>query len=534
MSPARAAAFAALRRLRASGSRLDESAAALPELSSLSTADRGLANELVNGTVKRRGTIDAVLGSYTKAPLKSADPDVRDALRLAAFQLLFLDRVPAYAVVDDSVTLATRTSRRAGGFVNAVLRRVAADGRARLSELAEGDASRDWSAALSYPLWLVKLLREELGDAPARRLLEAGERRARALPARQPAARRTAGGAGRRCAVEGFTTPRRRRPAGRAALRRPAARALRRLPRRARDGAVARLADRRHRGRRRRDGPGRGGPRPLRRARRQDQSAGGPAARRRRSRPWRWTRSAPKTCARNLARLGADDVEVVRADALDPHPEWEAAFDAVLLDAPCSGLGTLASRADLRWRRHLNDVPRLAQLQARLLARAAATVKPGGALTYAVCTLTRAETLGVVEPLLGRRRLDGRRPRRGLAGAGASGGRRLPARAAAGRRLQRLLRRSPASRRSRGRPASRGPRGGVDYRCGTTPRRPRIGGDRWKTSCAASTWRRRSCPPTSAVWATTSRPCSTPAPASSTSTSWTVTSCPTSPSGRWW
>ena len=164
VSPARAAAFAALRRLRTSGSRLDESAAALPELSSLSTADRGLANELINGTVKRRGTIDAVLGSYTKAPLKSAHPDVRDALRLAAFQLLFLDRVPPYAVVDDSVTLATRTSRRAGGFVNAVLRRVAADGRARLGEIAEGDASRDWSAALSYPLWLVKLLREELGD----------------------------------------------------------------------------------------------------------------------------------------------------------------------------------------------------------------------------------------------------------------------------------------------------------------------------------------------------------------------------------
>ncbi len=119
---------------------------------------------------------------------------MRDALRLAAFQLLFLDRVPAYAVVDDSVTLATRTSRRAGGFVNAVLRRVAADGRARLSEIAEGDASRDWAAALSYPLWLVKLLREELGDARARRLLEAGERRPRALSARQPAARRAAGG----------------------------------------------------------------------------------------------------------------------------------------------------------------------------------------------------------------------------------------------------------------------------------------------------------------------------------------------------
>ncbi len=72
----------------------------------------------------------------------------------------------------------------------------------------------------------------------------------------------------------------------------------------------------------------------------------------------------------------------------------------MLLDAPCSGLGTLGSRADLRWRRHISDVARLATLQASLLARAAALVKPGGALTYAVCTVTRAETLGVVQPLL--------------------------------------------------------------------------------------------------------------------------------------
>jgi 16S rRNA (cytosine967-C5)-methyltransferase len=72
---------------------------------------------------------------------------------------------------------------------------------------------------------------------------------------------------------------------------------------------------------------------------------------------------------RNLARLGAEAVGVVRADALEPHPEWEGTFDAVLLDAPCSGLGTLASRADLRWRRHLDDVPRLARLQSGSAAR---------------------------------------------------------------------------------------------------------------------------------------------------------------------
>ena len=203
VGPARAAAFAALRRLRTSGARLDESAAALPELSSLSVADRGLANELVNGTVKRRASIDAVLGAYTKAPLRSADPNVRDALRLAAFQLLFLDRVPAYAAVDDAVTLAARSDKRAGGFANAVLRRVAAEGRAKLAELGEGDDSRAWSVRLSYPPWLVRLVRADLGDEAALRLLEAGN----AAPERCLRANRLRGGlpaAEAALAAEGF------------------------------------------------------------------------------------------------------------------------------------------------------------------------------------------------------------------------------------------------------------------------------------------------------------------------------------------
>lgn len=398
VGPARAAAFAALRRLRTSGARLDESAAALPELSSLSIADRGLANELVNGTVKRRASIDAVLGAYTKAPLRSADPNVRDALRLAAFQLLFLDRVPAYAAVDDAVTLAARSDKRAGGFANAVLRRVAADGRAKLVELGEGDDSRAWSVRLSYPPWLVRLVRADLGDDAALRLLEAGN----AAPERCLRANRLRGGL----------------PAVEAAL------AAEGLGVRGVGGLPDALLY---------DGP------PLEPSRafrdglvtpqsRGSQIAGivaaggvtGPGA------AFLDLCAAPgaKTSqlaallpqsaitavevdearadelSSNLARLGAGRVSVVRADALEARAEWNAGFDAVLLDAPCSGLGTLASRPDLRWRRRAPDVPRLAEFQKRLLARAAATVKPGGALTYAVCTVTRVETLGVVEPLL--------------------------------------------------------------------------------------------------------------------------------------
>ena len=83
--------------------------------------------------------------------------------------------------------------------------------------------------------------------------------------------------------------------------------------------------------------------------------------------------------------------------AMGADPGQQGRYDLVLLDAPCSGLGTLASRPDLRWRRRAGDVARLAALQQSLLGAAAALVAPGGTLTYSVCTIARAETLEVVE-----------------------------------------------------------------------------------------------------------------------------------------
>jgi 16S rRNA (cytosine967-C5)-methyltransferase len=398
VAPAREAAFAALRRLRSSGARLDESAAALPEITSLGPADRGLANELVNGTIKRRASVDAVLGAYTKAPLKDADPDVRDALRMTAFQLLFLDRVPAYAAVDDGVTLASRRNKRVRGFANAVLRKVAAEGAARLEDLGAGNGTHAWAVRLSYPGWLVKLLRAELGDAATTEMLEAGNR----APERCLRANRLRGGveaAVTALSAAGFATrgveglpeallyegpPLERSQAFAHGLVTPQSRGSQVAGTVAAGGVHA---------------PG---------ARVLDLCAapGAKTSQLAALLPEAKLTAVEVDEARaadlqaNLARLGADAVEVVRADAFELPESWDDTFDAVLLDAPCSGLGTLGSRADLRWRRHLQDVPRLAKLQARLLARAAALVKPGGALTYAVCTVTRAETLGVVEPLL--------------------------------------------------------------------------------------------------------------------------------------
>ena len=397
VSPARAAAWQALLRVRSGGGRFDDSVAAFPELGGLSDRDRALATELVAGTVKRRGSLDAVLGAFTKAPLADTDAEVLEALRLAAFQLLFLDRVPAYAVVDDAVALVARQGKRTQGFVNAVLRRVAEDGRDSFATLSDGDGARAWAALHSCPVWLVKLLRRELGDETAERFLvvadAAPERclRVNTLKSDVPAARAA-------LAAAGFATS-------------------------GVQGLPAALVY---------DGPALERSAPFRDGLVTPQSQGsqvagvvaaagaGPGARVLDLCAAPGTKTAQLAAAapqaritavdadeprlagmlQNLERLGAHGVETVHGDVLELPAAFDVAFDAVLLDAPCSGLGTIGSRADLRWRRREADIARLAQLQRRLIRRASRCVRPGGVLTYAVCTLPHAETLGVVETLL--------------------------------------------------------------------------------------------------------------------------------------
>ncbi|MBN2204990.1 MAG: methyltransferase domain-containing protein [Thermoleophilia bacterium] len=397
MSPARAAALAALRRLRHENAALDESTAGLKELEGLEPRDRALAFELVTGVLRRRGSCDAVLERAATAP-RRIEPDLLDVLRLGAYQLLFLDRVPAYAVVDDAVVMAGR-SRRRRGFVNAVLRRVAAEGRDVLERLGAGEDDHALSVRFSVPEWIVALLRRDLGDEAATGVLEAAgqapERcvRVNTTVIAPVAARAALEAAGYTVAAvdglddalvvdgpslessapfrEGLVTPQSRG----SQLVAPVAVA-------GAEGAVLDLCA----------APGTktahlAALRPKAHIVAVDVDPGRVEALRRNLRRLQ----VP------LAAAGDPGVAVVGADALALPPEYAGAFDAVLVDAPCTGLGTMAARPDLRWRRRPADVARLATVQRRLLAAGAACVRPGGAVTYAVCTLTRQETTAVVE-----------------------------------------------------------------------------------------------------------------------------------------
>jgi 16S rRNA (cytosine967-C5)-methyltransferase len=350
--------------------------------------DRALATELVYGTLVWQGRLDHFLRRLLHEPLERLDPPVRAALRLGLYQLRVLERVPAYAAVDASVRLA---GKRAGGLVNAVLRRATREDEPALPDDPIDRLAIEWS----HPRWLVDRWVHELGAGEAALLLEANTRPPHV--AIRPNLRRTTPDALRTMLAEaGIETGSSAVADGALVVESGAAR-LRDLPA-WRDGLfafqgeasqlVARLVDVPP-GARVLDACAAPGGKTL--AIGERLGAGRPIVALDRN------RTGLARLVRDAARLG---VEAVVAEADARRPPTACTFDAVLLDAPCSGLGTLRRHPEIKWRRQPEDVARLAALQHELVMGVAPLVKPGGLLVYAVCTRTREETTGVVDALL--------------------------------------------------------------------------------------------------------------------------------------
>ena len=361
----------------------------------LEPRDRGLATQLVYGTIAWQGLLDHVLARLGRAPRK-LDAEVRTLLRLALFQLVKLDRVPDFAAVDTAVELAKTIKGGApSGLVNAVLRRFLREGQ-DLALPPESERDAYLALATSHPRWLVERWRAELGDEEAAALLASDNQPApttlRVLTSRVPRATVMAALADVQVAS---------RPTAYAAdglVLETAADPLA-LPG-WRDGwftvqgetsqlvtAMLGVAA----GERVLDLCAAPGGKSLAVA-----GQAGPSG----------LVLALDPYQPGLVRLGAEAgrlglrVARVRADATQLPLVAGARFDAVLVDAPCSGLGTLRQHPEIRWRRQPADIAELAKLQSRLLAAAADHVRPGGALVYATCTITRAENDDVVDAFL--------------------------------------------------------------------------------------------------------------------------------------
>ena len=328
--------------------------------------DRALAQRLAFGTVQRVRTLDHAVETLGKRPVRKLDPPVRAALRLGAYQLGFTD-VATHAAVNETVELV-RTARleRAVAFTNAVMRRLSEGIEPLLAALGE-DTARAAALKHSYPDWVAELWWSELGRDDALALMrEQNEPPERVVRIN----RRRAGN------VE-----------GRADADLPDALHVERVDEAAvaagliwpqsRGSQLAGLVVGSREGERTLDlcaAPGG----------KATQLAGEVVA-------VELHPGRARELEENCRLLGADNVTVVNADAT-ALPAELTGFDRVLVDAPCSGLGVLAGRPDLRWR----GEP-LPELQADLLHVAAERVKPGGTIVYSVCTINSEENEAVVD-----------------------------------------------------------------------------------------------------------------------------------------
>ena len=390
----------ALRSLMAGG----DAAASLERVladATLDARERAFATELAHGTRKRQRTLEWSLQTCLKKPFGKLDPLLQSILLLGAYQILFLQRVPAHAAVDESVTLARRMGHAGlAATANAVLRRLSRERPLPPEPTREGGA-RGLGLYASLPDWIAQALIDRYGfdtavdiaaglNAPPRRALRVDSTKWSVEDARTALAH-----AGFEIATGEYGLPEsivitNAARGDRAFLK--ASIAAGRLTLQSEESQLAvHILD------------------PQRGETILDVCAG------------RGTKTgaiasrlsgegtvvaidddaAKLNVLKASAQRFATPVRIVRTDARKEYPAgMPRNADAVLVDAPCSGLGVIGRRADARWQKRPDDPKRFARVQRDILARAAAHVRPGGRLLYVSCSISPIENEGVVRAFL--------------------------------------------------------------------------------------------------------------------------------------
>jgi 16S rRNA (cytosine967-C5)-methyltransferase len=401
----RRVAFEVLRRTFEDGAWTDRAFAAAAGRSELSGRELAQARRLAYGAVQRRATLDHVIGQLARRRIERIDPSALAALRLGLYELLFAQAAADHAAVDQAVELAKGApgaggrARAAGGFVNALLRRAAGERDALLAGLDDAEPG-DAAIAHSYPLWMAEMWWSELGAIEARQLMAAMNEPAEtalrvntlvAEPATVAAELRAAGvevtgpGGGELLdPADGIVVDRAAEPVG-------ARIAAGELVGQSRGSqAVVALLD----------------PQPGERMLDLCAAPGiktTAIAARMGNRGEIVSVELDPRRAEEIEtlceRTGVGIASVRVADAAEA--DLGSGYDRVLLDPPCTDLGTLASRPDARWRKSPETRARLATLQRRLAVRAARALRPGGTLVYSTCTISSAENEAIAGELPG-------------------------------------------------------------------------------------------------------------------------------------
>lgn len=364
----------------------------------LDERDRALLTELTYGTLRWRGAIDHRLSRYLRRPLEQSDALIRNLLRVSAYQLLHLDRIPGYAAVNEAVELAKAYgSQGAAGFVNGVLRSL-------LREVPEstpvaGDLSAaSLSVRYSHPKWLVQRWLDEFGPDQTQALMRANNEKP-PLTLRVNSLKATRDellDCLLRADLQASSAP--LSPQG---VLLPSAGAVEKLPGFDEglfqvQGEASQLVSyllSPHAGERILDACAAPGGKTTHIAELMKDNGEVVAL--------DISARGIEKIRQNVQRLGLKSVRFLRAEASEAFAESIAGpYDRILVDAPCSGLGTLRGHPEIKWHRGESDVRRLSELQSKILDRVAGYLKPGGILVYSTCTLSRDENERVVDNFL--------------------------------------------------------------------------------------------------------------------------------------
>ena len=397
ITPARGSALRVLRSCRTNGAWADAALKAQLSRDALSPQDAALCSRIVYGVMQNQLLLDFYLGAFCTQKISHLQPPLAEILRMGAYQILFLEKVPDSAAVNEAVELAKLSGRgQAAGLVNAVLRKLSRN-KAQLPPIPERTEAEALSIRYSHPKWLVKRLLALLGREEAEAFLRENNEipplTVQVNPARTTAQALTAGltargisaaphpwvpgclelsGTGDLTALPEFQE-------GKFLVQDPAAR-------------LVTLA---------------AGVEPGQRVLDVCAAPGGKSFSAAFAMEDRGEILSCDLHANKLSRiqegarrLGLSCIQTQAADGRTFHPEWAEAFDAVLVDAPCSGLGIIRKKPDTRYKKP-DALAMLPVTQTAILENAASYVRPGGLLVYSTCTVLPEENEQVCTAFLG-------------------------------------------------------------------------------------------------------------------------------------
>jgi 16S rRNA (cytosine967-C5)-methyltransferase len=365
----------------------------------LSDRDRALLTELVYGTLRWRGKIDARLNPHFRRSLADTDPFVRNLLRVASYQLLFLDKIPDYAAVNEAVQLAkAHGGNKVAGFVNAVLRNFLRE----KDDTVESQPTNDRQAALanehSHPQWLINKWLDYFGREETEALMRANNEIA-PLVLRVNSCKSSREALLALLLKSGVSAVATRwSPVGIWVKSRSP---VDQLPGFQEglfqvQGEASQLVSyllSPEKGERVLDACAAPGGKTTHIAELMANTGEVIALDK--------SEKGLEKIRENAARLGLTSLRAAKADIRHPLPaEFRSPYDRILVDAPCSALGTLRSHPEIKWHRNESDIKRLAHLQKHIIDQVVHYLKPGGVLVYSTCTLTQDENENIVEDFL--------------------------------------------------------------------------------------------------------------------------------------